>query len=102
MRRASLLLLLGALLCAGSLWGQQAKVTPAKAMARPATGRSAQEEPVSAHVDGDQAYKANCSRCHMSPRKFSARKMVTIMRHMRVRGNLTEDETEAILKYLTR
>jgi|RhiMetdeSRZDD1v2_1073273.scaffolds.fasta_scaffold376008_2 hypothetical protein len=60
------------------------------------------ETPKPILVDGDQAYKANCLRCHWEPRKFSEREMVTIMRHMRVRANLTSEETEAILKYLTR
>ena len=53
-------------------------------------------------VDPDQAYKAHCARCHLAPRKFPEGKTATIMRHMRVRANLTEDETEAILRYLTR
>lgn len=53
-------------------------------------------------LDADQAYKANCSRCHVAPRKFSERKMSAIMLHMRVRANLTEQETKAILDYLTR
>ena len=58
--------------------------------------------PVQQEVDGDQAYKANCTCCHTAPRKFSAREMVTVMRHMRVRANLTEAEERAILRYLTR
>lgn len=58
--------------------------------------------PVQQEVDGDQAYKANCTRCHTAPRKFSAREMVTVMRHMRIRANLTKAEEEAILRYLTR
>ncbi|MBI1895125.1 MAG: hypothetical protein HYZ57_12235 [Acidobacteria bacterium] len=52
-------------------------------------------------IDGDEAYKANCSRCHLPPRKFAPKKMATIMMHMRVRANLTAAETDAILKYLT-
>jgi hypothetical protein len=53
-------------------------------------------------VDPDHAYRANCSRCHVEPRKLPDREMATIMRHMRVRANLTAEETEAILRYLTR
>ncbi len=71
----------------------------------PATTAAASEEParpVRQEVDGDQAYKANCMRCHTAPRKFSAREMVTVMRHMRVRANLTKAEEQAILRYLTR
>lgn len=66
-----------------------AGTTPAK----PAAG-----EPLT----GDAAYKSNCLRCHGEPRKVSERAMKTIMRHMRVRANLTEQETELILEYLTR
>ena len=51
--------------------------------------------------DADAAYKSNCARCHLAPRRFSERKTATIMRHMRVRANLTEEEAEGILKFLT-
>ncbi len=49
-----------------------------------------------AKVDPDQAYKANCLRCHWEPRKLSELEMVTVMRHMRVRANLTVEEARAI------
>ncbi|MDA2935292.1 hypothetical protein MYX82_13265 [Acidobacteria bacterium AH-259-D05] len=52
-------------------------------------------------IDPDDAYKSNCTRCHLAPRKFPERKMATIMRHMRVRANLTQEEAKAILGYLT-
>ncbi len=51
--------------------------------------------------DPDDAYKANCTRCHLAPRRFPERKMATIMRHMRVRANLTEEEAKGILRFLT-
>ncbi len=51
--------------------------------------------------DPDDAYKANCTRCHVAPRRFPERKMATIMRHMRVRANLTEEEAKGILRFLT-
>ena len=49
----------------------------------------------------DAAYKSNCTRCHLAPRRFPERKMATIMRHMRVRANLTEEEAKGILRFLT-
>ena len=52
-------------------------------------------------IDPDDAYRSNCTRCHVAPRRFPERKMATIMRHMRVRANLTEEEAKAILGYLT-
>ena len=54
-----------------------------------------------ASFDPNDAYKSNCTRCHHAPRRFSERKMATIMRHMRVRANLTEEETKGILRFLT-
>ncbi len=51
--------------------------------------------------DPNDAYRSNCSRCHLAPRRFPERKMATIMRHMRVRANLTEEEAKGILRFLT-
>ncbi len=84
----------------------QAKTDPSPAKAaRPAKAAptphpATAEVKVAKSIDPDQAYKANCSRCHLEPNKFSERKMGTIIRHMRVRANLTEEDAEAILHYL--
>ena len=58
-------------------------------------------KPAAKPIDGDAAYKANCIRCHVEVTKLSERMTATAMRHMRVRANLTDEETKAILKYLT-
>ncbi len=52
-------------------------------------------------VSGDDAYKQNCTRCHAEVSKVKDRMTNTIVRHMRVRANLTQDEAKAILEYLT-
>jgi mono/diheme cytochrome c family protein len=52
-------------------------------------------------VDPDEAYKNNCMRCHTSTQQYSPRKTKTIVMHMRVRANLTQEEAQAILEYLT-
>jgi hypothetical protein len=52
-------------------------------------------------VDPGRAYLANCTRCHVEPRKLSERETATVMLHMRVRANLTAEETEAIRRYLS-
>jgi hypothetical protein len=77
--------------------------TVAKAVAPPTPtgGMVVQAKPAARTINPDEAYKANCSRCHGAPRKFSDRAMATIMRHMQVRANLTAEETKAILQYLT-
>lgn len=48
----------------------------------------------------DQLYKANCTRCHSELPRVSERASVTVLRHMRIRANLTAAETKAILRYL--
>ncbi len=51
-------------------------------------------------VAPDDAYKNNCMRCHAAVRQYSPRQSATIVMHMRVRANVTAEETQAILQYL--
>ncbi len=60
----------------------------------------AQNKPGKMAVDPDSAYKNNCMRCHAAVQQYSPRRTTTIVTHMRVRANLTEEETLAILEYL--
>jgi len=50
----------------------------------------------------DQAYKSNCTRCHAEVPKMGTRRTKTVVQHMRVRANLTQDEAEAIFEYLNK
>lgn len=52
-------------------------------------------------VDGEKRYRINCGRCHQPPRTFSPRVMSTAVRHMRVRGMLTEEDMKYVLYYMT-
>ena len=52
-------------------------------------------------VEGEQRFRANCGRCHAAPHKFSPRMMATIVRHMRVRATITDDDMKLILLYMT-
>ena len=61
----------------------------------------AQTKSASTKLDGDDVYKNNCMRCHSALRQYSPRQTATIVNHMRVRANLTEAETKAVLGYLT-
>lgn len=99
------------IIAAGAVVGLTQQPKPAATRAEPAVTSALARvpQPVSTTpaananaVDPDQAYKANCSRCHLAPRKFPEGKIATIMRRMRVRANLTEQEAEAILRYLTK
>jgi hypothetical protein len=50
---------------------------------------------------GEQRFRANCGRCHAAPQKFPPRMMGTILRHMRVRATITDQDRRLILLYMT-
>jgi cytochrome c5 len=52
-------------------------------------------------VQGELRYHANCSRCHAAPRKFPPRMMATVLRHMRVRATITDEDMRLVLFYLS-
>lgn len=56
---------------------------------------------VSQHtVSGEQVFAQNCSRCHAAPQGFAPRISGTVVMHMRVRASLSQDETQALLRFL--
>jgi cytochrome c5 len=55
----------------------------------------------SMRVAGEQRFHANCGRCHATPQKFPPRMMGTILRHMRVRATITDEDRRLILLYMT-
>jgi cytochrome c5 len=72
----------------------------ASATAAPtATAPAVQDENL--HLEGEQRFRANCARCHAAPPKFSPRMMATIVRHMRVRAIITDQDMHLILRYMT-
>jgi mono/diheme cytochrome c family protein len=52
-------------------------------------------------VQGEKRFRANCGRCHAAPQKFPPRMMATIVRHMRVRATITDDDMRLVLFYMT-
>lgn len=52
-------------------------------------------------IEGEKRFHANCGRCHQAPHKFPPRMMATIVRHMRVRATITDDDMRLILRYMT-
>ena len=52
-------------------------------------------------VQGEQRYRTNCGRCHVAPRKFPPRMMATVLRHMRVRATITEEDMRLVLFYMS-
>jgi mono/diheme cytochrome c family protein len=52
-------------------------------------------------AEGEQRFRSNCGRCHAAPHKFPPRMMATIVRHMRVRATITDEDMRLILYYMT-
>lgn len=77
---------------------------PARGSKESSSGPSAKPEAAAseaaARIEGEKRFKANCGRCHSAPQKFPPRMMATVMRHMRVKAPLTEEDTKLILRYL--
>lgn len=52
-------------------------------------------------LEGEKRFHANCGRCHAAPTKFPPRMAATIVRHMRVRATITDEDMRFILHYLS-
>jgi hypothetical protein len=52
-------------------------------------------------LQGEQRYRANCGRCHAAPQKFPPRIMATVLRHMRVRATITDEDMRLVLFYMS-
>jgi cytochrome c5 len=97
-RKTSLVVLLSALLLESSVFAGS-----------PSSGKNASAgAPVvsvtdadNMRVQGEQRFRANCGRCHAAPEKFPPRMMGTILRHMRVRATITDEDRRFILFYMT-
>jgi mono/diheme cytochrome c family protein len=66
----------------------------------PSTAKTAAKTPqVTPQSDGERVFKQQCSRCHTPPDGFSTHISGTIVRHMRVRASLSQDDEKALLRY---
>ena len=93
-----------ALLASGMLLAMVSVATAASkngkdSSAPAAASGSTQDENM--HLEGEKRFRSNCSRCHLAPPKFAPRMMSTIVRHMRVRANITDEDMRLILRYMT-
>jgi mono/diheme cytochrome c family protein len=71
----------------------------AAAAAQPAASK--QEDEDALRLEGEKRFHANCGRCHQAPHKLPPRMMATIVRHMRVRATITDEDMRVILHYMT-
>jgi len=65
----------------------------------PVVRNSAEAETM--RLEGEKRFRANCGRCHAAPQKFPPRMMATILRHMRVRATITDEDMRLVLFYMT-
>jgi cytochrome c5 len=49
--------------------------------------------------EGQRVFEQNCARCHNAPESFSPRITGTIVRHMRVRANLSQHDEQVLLHF---
>lgn len=80
--------------------GHKSSGSNAGASSVPVPATTAQSD-AAVRVEGEKRFRTNCGRCHMSPHKFPPRMMATIVRHMRVRALITDEDMRYILAYVT-
>jgi len=51
--------------------------------------------------DGDVVFRQNCSRCHNAPDAFPPRITTAVVRHMRVRATITDEDMRLVLFYMS-
>jgi len=59
------------------------------------------DDPSGMRLEGERRFRTNCGRCHAAPHKFPPRMMATIVRHMRVRATITDEDMRFVLYYMT-
>jgi cytochrome c5 len=73
-----------------------AQATPSPAKAKPAKKAVA----VIPADPGERAFATNCSRCHNAPESLTPGITGTVVRHMRVRANLSAEDERLIRSFL--
>jgi cytochrome c5 len=103
-----MLVLLSAALLAGAVtWTAAQEKSASSTMPSPPPNAAAAEHSAAANtaasdrLEGEKRFRTNCSRCHAAPHKFPPRMMATIVRHMRVRATITDEDMRLILRYMT-
>jgi cytochrome c5 len=68
---------------------------------KPAAAKTAKKPDTTKSVDvGQRKFDANCGRCHSFPEQLSPSITGTVVRHMRVRANLSAEDEKDILRFL--
>jgi cytochrome c5 len=93
-------LLLGAIAAPWSALSQAQPQVELKPVPKAGKKQAASATSSQQHGDrGQEVFEQNCSRCHWAPEGFSPRISGTIVRHMRVRASLSQQDEEALLRF---
>lgn len=74
--------------------------TAAQTINTPAKPSAAQHTSGPTAKDGQRVFEQNCSRCHNPPDGFPRSISMTVVRHMRVRASLSDEDMKALKKFL--
>jgi len=83
-----------------SVWARDRKLDSAETA--PTTAAVVIATHDSDQLEGERRYRTNCGRCHQPPHKYPPRMMATMVRHMRVRATITDEDMRYILAYMTK
>ena len=78
--------------------GESDRAGASPTVVTPRVRSSAEADALRLH--GEERFRANCGRCHAAPQKFPLRMMATIVRHMRVRATITDEDMRLVLFYM--
>jgi mono/diheme cytochrome c family protein len=96
--RIKVIMIAGVLAVASALYGA---AQPGSKSSSSAPAVRSSDDADATRLEGEQRFRANCGRCHAAPHKFPPRMMATIVRHMRVRATITDEDMRLILNYMT-
>ena len=91
-------ILAGILILVTALWAAAPKNNEGSAST---TIVSSTHDSAEMRLEGEKRFRTNCGRCHAAPHKFPPRMMATIVRHMRVRATITDEDMRLVLYYMT-
>jgi len=86
----------------GSILGTTVALAQTPRAPKPAgqTKPAAKPDPTKQTDVGQRKFDANCGRCHSFPEQLSPSITGTVVRHMRVRANLSAEDEKDILRFL--
>jgi cytochrome c5 len=65
-----------------------------------ASSTNTQANAPSEAAQGEKLFRTNCGRCHNPPESLTPREVRAVVRHMRVRAVLTDEQERLIVKFL--